>query len=52
MIRQFAKRSPKAASRVIYAAGYAAGALWFLVGYLISGVRKMARWRSGRAAEL
>jgi hypothetical protein len=43
MIRQFAKRSPKAASGAIYAAGYVAGTLFgLLAGYLISGV-----WKTG-----
>jgi uncharacterized membrane protein YfcA len=42
-MRQFAKRSPRAASGLIYAAGYAAGTLLgWLVSYLISGV-----WKTG-----
>jgi hypothetical protein len=46
MIRQFAKRSPRAASGLIYAAGYTAGTLvGLLAGYLISGT-----WKSGAAA--
>jgi hypothetical protein len=46
MIRRFARRSPKAASGVIYAAGYAAGTmLGFLIGYMISGV-----WKTGAMA--
>jgi hypothetical protein len=46
MIRQFAKRWPKAASGVIYAAGYSAGTLFgLLAGYLISGV-----WKTGAMA--
>jgi hypothetical protein len=46
MIRQWAKRSPRAASGLIYAAGYAAGTLFgLLIGYLISGT-----WKSGAMA--
>jgi hypothetical protein len=46
MIRQFAKRWPRAASGVIYAAGYAAGTLLgYLVGYIISGT-----WKTGAMA--
>jgi len=46
MIRQFAKRSPKVASGVIYAAGYTAGTLLgYLVGYLVSGA-----WKTGAMA--
>jgi len=46
MIRQFAKRSPRAASGLIYAAGYAAGTLFGLVvGYLLSGA-----WKAGATA--
>jgi hypothetical protein len=41
-MRQFAKRSPRAASGMIYAAGYAAGTL---VGCLISG-----GWKTGALA--
>ena len=45
MIRQFAKRSPKLASGMIYAAGYTAGTLLgLLLGYLISGT-----WKSSAA---
>jgi|HubBroStandDraft_2_1064218.scaffolds.fasta_scaffold1635151_2 hypothetical protein len=43
MIREFARRSPRAASGVVYAAGYTAGTLLgLLLGYLISGA-----WKSG-----
>ena len=46
MIRRFATRWPKAASGVIYAAGYIAGSLLgFLVGYVFSGT-----WKSGATA--
>ena len=46
MIRQFAKRSPRAAYGVIYAAGYTAGTLLgLMVGYLISGA-----WKTGAMA--
>ncbi len=46
MIRQFAKRSPKAASGMIYATGYMGGSLLgLLAGYLISGV-----WKTGALA--
>jgi hypothetical protein len=45
MIKQFATRSPKAATGLIYMAGYAAGSLLgFLVGYLVSGA-----WKTGAA---
>jgi hypothetical protein len=43
MLRQFAKRSPRVATGLIYAAGYVGGTLLgLLVGYLISGV-----WKTG-----
>jgi hypothetical protein len=43
MMRQFAIRSPKVASGLIYAAGYSAGTLFgLLLGYAISGA-----WKTG-----
>lgn len=40
-MKQFATRSPKAASGLIYAVGYAVGSLiGFVAGYLVSGARK------------
>jgi hypothetical protein len=46
MIKRFAIRSPRAASGVIYTAGYAAGSLLgFLAGYLVSGA-----WKPGAMA--
>jgi hypothetical protein len=46
MIRRFAARSPRAASGLIYAAGYAAGSLLgFLAGLLVSGA-----WKPGAMA--
>ena len=46
MIREFAKRSPKVASGVIYAAGFVAGTMiGLVVGYLASG-----RWKPSSAA--
>jgi uncharacterized membrane protein (Fun14 family) len=46
MIKRFAARLPRAASGVIYAAGYAAGSLLgFLAGYLVSGA-----WKPGAMA--
>ncbi len=45
-MRQFAKRSPRVATGVIYLAGYAIGTLLgLLVGYLVSG-----RWKPSSAA--
>ncbi len=46
MIRRFAARSPRAASGLIYAAGYTAGSLLgLLAGFLVSGT-----WRPGALA--
>lgn len=46
MIRQFARRSPRAASGMIYAAGYAAGTL---VGLVVGYVASRA-WKPGAMA--
>jgi hypothetical protein len=46
MIRRFAVRSPRAASGLIYAAGYTAGGLLgLLAGFLVSGA-----WKPGAMA--
>jgi hypothetical protein len=45
MMRQFAKRSPRVATGLIYAVGYVGGTLLALmVGYLVSGT-----WKPGSA---
>ena len=46
MMREFAKRSPKVATGLIYAAGFVGGTLiGFGVGYLVSGT-----WKPSSAA--